>query len=162
MHVSMINVSMINVSMMYVHCTHDSCIHGACTHDAYTHDACIHNVMQVCMMRLKFCERQGDSRSRMYDARTVHLWYWSLILMHSYRYDACIYDAAEILSPTDIRNNEQGDSRSWIMSLSVHIFMLKMSRVPPSVWLKGRKRTPNVFVDVQYSKTNDMKAINNS
>ena len=32
-------------------------------------------------------------------------------------YDACIYDAAEILSPTgrtDERTNGQGDSRSWI------------------------------------------------
>ena len=58
-------------------------------------------MLHVNMMRLKFCDGQGDSRSRMYDARTVHLWSWSLILMHACRYDACIYDAAELLSPTD-------------------------------------------------------------
>ena len=33
----------------------------------------------------------------MYDARTVHLWSWSLILMHACRYDACIYDAANFV-----------------------------------------------------------------
>ena len=42
----------------------------------------------------------------MYDACTVHLWSWSLILVHACRYDACIYDAAEILSPTDGRTYE--------------------------------------------------------
>jgi len=45
----------------------------------------------------------------MYDARPVHLWSWSLILMHACRYDTCIYDAPEILSPTDGRTNEPTD-----------------------------------------------------
>ena len=43
--------------------------------------------------------------------------------MHACKYDVCIYDAAEILSRTDIRTNGQGDSRSWIgkETLSGHV-----------------------------------------
>ena len=53
----MIHVSMMRVSMMHVSLT----------------------MLHVCMMRLKFCDGQGDSWSRMYDART------------------CIYDAANFV-----------------------------------------------------------------
>ena len=63
------------------------------------------------------------------DARTVHQWSWSLILMHACRYDACIYDAAEILSPTDGRTNKAilGVGCAWCINVwCIHLWSWSM------------------------------------
>ena len=75
-------------------------IHMLLDNDAYVHDAYICDIqsltmLHVCMMRLKFCDEQGDSRSRMQYADT---------------YEACIYDACQKWGRTDGRTNERTES----------------------------------------------------
>ena len=68
---------MMHIRMLLDHvCTMH--IHMLLDNDAYVHDAYICDIqsltmLHVCMMRLKFCDGQGNSRSRMYDAGKVHL-----------------------------------------------------------------------------------------
>ena len=78
-------------------------MHVSMMHASMMHVSMIHvSMMHVSMMHVSMIL---DPDTCMYDA---------YIYNDTLDYAACVYDAAEILSPTDERTNEQGDSRSRI------------------------------------------------
>ena len=102
---------------MYVCAMHIFLIHVTMMHIPILHLYMI--LIHACMMNLYMIR---DPDTCMYDAHICDPWsltlmhvcmmHISMILNHACMYCACIYDAAEILSRTDQRTDEQGDSGS--------------------------------------------------
>ena len=107
---------MLHVWMMYLYCAFskvcEPCMYDACIYHLRPLTLVHVRFMRICMMH-------------------VHLWSWSLILMHACKYDVCIYDAANFVP--DEPTNEQGDSRSriWIqLSCFMRPFCLNVLFLP--------------------------------
>ena len=70
MHVSIMQVSTMHISMMNVSTIHVSMMRVSMMHVSLT-------MLHVCMRRLKFCDGQGDSRSRMMGEVFIEfVWWW--------------------------------------------------------------------------------------
>ena len=111
-HVCMMHVFMMrHICHTWTNLDPDAYIHYACMHDAYTYAPWSLCICAWCIY--VWC---------------IHL--WSLIL----DYAACVYDAAEILSPTDERTDEQGDSRSRIHDPDTCVYDAFIMFLDPWLW----------------------------
>ena len=101
------NVCMMqNVLCIYplldVACMNDACMYLYCAFskvcEPCMYDACIYHLRPLTLVHVRFMR---------ICMMHVHLWSWSLILMHACKYDACIYDAANFVP--DERTNQPTD-----------------------------------------------------
>ena len=101
--------------MLYVFMVCEPCMYDVCIYHPRPLTLMHSCFMGICMMH-------------------IYRWSWSLILGHACKYDACIYNAAEILSRTYERTNEQGNSRSWIFKDLLHLNQIICQ--PQLFWFK--------------------------